>query len=98
MNFVPNSALNVSVGERLGFRPEWAVLDASGPVQGVVTRTRIQGTRDGAPYGLVTLATEYGELSVRDATNVEVGKNTALRVRRYVAFAGQQKVGEGELV
>ena len=98
MNFVPNSALNVSVGERLGFRPEWAVLDDSGPLQGVVTRTRIQGTRDGAPYGLVTLATEHGELSVRGAANVEVGKNTGLRVRRYVAFAGQQKVGEGELV
>ena len=92
------SALNVSAGERLGFRPEWAVLDDSGPVQGVVTRARIQGTRDGVPYGLVTLATEHGELSVRGAANVEVGKNTGLRVRRYVAFAGQQKVGEGELV
>ncbi len=114
MNFVPSSALNdslpnrpanrnqsalnVSVGERLGFRPEWAVLDDSGPVQGVVTRARIEGTRDGVPYGLVTLATEHGELSVRGAANVEVGRNTGLRVRRYVAFAGQQKVGEGELV
>ena len=114
MNFVPTSALidsqtnrpanrsqaalNVPRGERLGFRPEWAVLDDNGPLQGVVTRTRIQGTRDGAPYGLVTLATQHGELSVRGAADVKVGRNTALRVRRYVAFAGQQKVGEGELV
>lgn len=98
MNFVPNSALNVSMGDRLGFRPEWAVLDDSGPVQGVVTRTRVQRTHDSIPYGLVTLATEHGELSVRGAIDIEVGTNTALRVRRYVAFANQQKVGEGELV
>lgn len=98
MNFVPNDALNVSLGERVGFRPEWAVLDDSGQVKGVVTRTRIQGTRDSVPYGLVTLATEHGELSVRCAADVEVGSHTALRVHRYVAFAGQQKVGEGEIV
>ncbi|MDA0994479.1 MAG: ABC transporter ATP-binding protein [Proteobacteria bacterium] len=98
MNFVPNSALNVSMGERLGFRPEWAVIDESGPVQGVVTRTRVQRTHDSIPYGLVTLATLHGELSVRGATDIEVGTNTALRVHRYVAFADQQKVGEGELV
>jgi glycerol transport system ATP-binding protein len=98
MNFLPNSALGVSAGERLGFRPEWAVLDDSGPVQGVVTRTLIQGTRDSEPYGLVTLATEYGELLVRGATNRRVGESTALRVHRYVAFTNQQRVGEGELV
>jgi glycerol transport system ATP-binding protein len=98
MNFVPNSALNVSIGDRLGFRPEWAVLDDSGPVQGIVSRTRVQRTQNSIPYGLVTLATEHGELSVRGVVNVEVGTNTALRVRRYVAFANQQKVGEGELV
>ena len=98
MNFLPNSALGVSAGERLGFRPEWAVLDDNGPVQGVVTRTLIQGTRDSEPYGLVTLETEYGELLVRGATNRRVGDNTALRVHRYVAFTNQQRVGEGELV
>jgi glycerol transport system ATP-binding protein len=98
MNFVPNSALGVAAGERLGFRPEWAVLDDNGPVQGVVTRTLIQGTRDSEPYGLVTLATEYGELLVRGETNRRVGDNTALRVNRYVAFTNKQKVGEGELV
>ena len=97
MNFVPSSAAGVTLGERLGFRPEWAVIDRSGPVKGVVTRTRVHGTRDGTPFGLVTLATDYGELSVRSATNVEIGTNTALRMRRYVAFAGQQKVGECDL-
>jgi len=98
MNFVPNTALNVSLGERVGFRPEWADLDDNGPLQGVVARTRIEGTRDSVSYGLVTLATEHGALSVRCATDVEVGTKTALRVHRYVAFAGQHKVGEGEIV
>lgn len=114
MNFVPTSALidslpngpanrgqsalEVSEWERLGFRPEWAVLDDNGTLPGIVTRTRIQGTRDGVPYGLVTLATEHGELSVRGAAGIEVGTHTALRVHRYVAFAGQRKVGDGELV
>ena len=98
MNFIPSAALEVSLGERLGFRPEWAMLDDSGPVPGVVTRIRVQGTRDSTPHGLVTLSTEHGELSVRGAVDVEVGTNTALRVNRYVAFAGQRKVGEGELV
>ena len=98
MNFVPNSALNVSAGERLGFRPEWAVLDDDGPLRGEVIHTRFHGTRDGEAYGLVTLATEYGELSVRAATGIALGEQTALRVRRYVTFAGQIKVGEGELV
>lgn len=98
MNFVPNSALNVSAGERLGFRPEWAALDDNGPVRGTVTGIRVQGTRDGVPFGLVTLATEHGELSVRGVADVEIGRKTALGVRRYIAFSAQQKVGEGELV
>jgi glycerol transport system ATP-binding protein len=108
MNFVPSSALagsptnraarGASMGERLGFRPEWAALDDGGPLAGVVTRTRIQGTRNGIPYGLITLKTEHGELSVRDAADVEVGRRTAMRVHRYVAFAGERKVGEGEFV
>ncbi len=98
MNFVPSSALAVSLGERVGFRPEWALLDDAGPVDGIVTRTRIQGTRDGAPYGIVTLATKYGDLSVRGAAGIEAGTPTALRVRRYVAFTDQCSVGQGELV
>lgn len=98
MNFVPSLALGVSSGERVGFRPEWAVLDSSGPLPGVVTRARVFGTREGVAFGLVTLATEHGELSVRANTEVAVGTETALRVQRYVAFANQHKVGEGELV
>ncbi len=98
MNFVPTAAFGVAAGERVGFRPEWAVLDDDGPVQGVVTRTRMQGTRDGIPHGVVTLSTEYGDLSVRGAADVDVGASTALRLKRYVTFAGQQRIGEGELV
>jgi len=98
MNFVPNSAIGVTTGERLGFRPEWAIIDDDGPLKGVVTRTRVQGTRESEPYGLVTLATDFGELSVRASTDVQVGTNTALRVNRYVAFAEKQKVGESEVL
>lgn len=98
MNFVPNSAVGVTTGQRLGFRPEWAVIDNDGPLKGVVTRTRVQGTRESEPFGLVTLATDFGELSVRASTDVQVGTNTALRVNRYVAFAEKQKVGESELL
>jgi glycerol transport system ATP-binding protein len=98
MNFVPAQALGIAAGERLGFRPEWAVLDDTGPLQGVVRRIRIQGTRDGRPYGVVTLDTAYGELSVRGAADVDTGTATALRVSRYVAFENQHRVGDGELV
>jgi len=98
MNFVPASAFGVAAGERLGFRPEWGLLDDDGPLQGVVTRTRMQGTRDGIPHGVVTLSTDYGELSIRGAADVAVGASTALRLKRYVTFAGQRRTGGGELV
>lgn len=98
MNFVPSSAIGATVGDRLGFRPEWAVIDNAGQVKGIVTRSRVLGTRNSAPYGLVTLATDHGELFVRGATDLEIGTSTALRVQRYVAFADKQKVGECELV
>lgn len=98
MNFLPAAALGVTGADRVGFRPEWAVLDAAGPLSGVVSRTRIQGTRDGNAWGLVSLATAYGDLAIRGAIDVEPGSEAGLRVNRYVAFRDQQKVGEGELV
>lgn len=98
MNFLPVEALGVGVGERVGFRPEWAALDDDGPIRGAVSRVRLQGTRDGVAYGVVSIATDHGELSVRGVADCQVGQNTALSVRRYVAFADQRKVGEGELV
>jgi glycerol transport system ATP-binding protein len=108
MNFVSSNVFGVSLGDRLGFRPEWATLDSDGPVQGVVSRVRIQGTRMGQPYGLVTLSTEHGEVSVRGALGLgdqgvgdqvlSAGAATGVRLHRYVAFSSQLKVGEGELV
>lgn len=97
MNFVPSAALGVS-GERLGFRPEWAALDDHGPVAGVVTRVRTQGTRDGARYGITTLDTEHGDLSVRGTIDRDPGAKTALRIHRYVTFSNQRKVGASEHV
>jgi glycerol transport system ATP-binding protein len=98
MNFLPADALGVAGAERVGFRPEWAAFDPAGPLSGVVSRTRIQGTRGGKPWGLVSLATDYGDLAVRGAIDVAPGTEAVLRVHRYVAFRDQQKVGEGELV
>jgi len=98
MNFVPPEALGIATGDRLGFRPEWAALDDAGAVAGIVSRIRVQGTRGGAPYGIVTLATEYGDVSIRGPADVDAGVETALRVRRYVAFEGRQRIGEGQLV
>ena len=98
MNFIPNSVLGIEAADRVGFRPEWASIDDGGQLQGVVARTRFRGTREGVPYGLVTLATDHGELSIRGATDIAIGTRTGLRVHRYVAFAGQHKVGAGELV
>lgn len=97
MNFVPNSALGIAAGDRIGFRPEWAIVDAGGPMQGTVKRIRIQSTRNGVPHGLVTLETAYGDVAVRGEANIAVGTKTALRVKRYVAFADQRKVSECEL-
>jgi len=98
MNFLPAAALGVAEAEQLGFRPEWAELSATGRLRGVVSRTRIQGTRDGKPWGLVSLSSEHGDLAVRGVADVAVGTETAIQVRRYVAFRQQQQVGLGEFV
>ncbi|MGI9204313.1 MAG: ABC transporter ATP-binding protein [Woeseiaceae bacterium] len=97
MNFVPAAALNITDGDRIGFRPEWAVIDTAGPIEGTVKRIRIQSTVNGVPVGLITLDTELGELAVRGEAHVEVGTNAALRVNRYVAFANKTRVGEGAI-
>jgi len=97
MNFVPAAALGLGSCDRAGFRPEWANLDEAGQVRGTVTRTRFQGTRAGEPLGVVTLATAHGEIAVRGPTDTAIGTQTAVRVRRYVAFAAQRRVASGEI-
>jgi len=95
MNFVPGSALGVTEGDRVGFRPEWAILDDIGPLAGTVSRLRTLGTRDGVAWGITTVATEFGELAVRgpiDLVNQSPGTKTALKVQRYVAFANRMRV------
>lgn len=98
MNFVPASALGVADGERIGFRPEWAMIDAAGPITGTIKRVRMQSTANGLPLGLITIETRFGEISVHGKANLELGTDTALRVNRYVAFAGNKtRVGESAL-
>jgi glycerol transport system ATP-binding protein len=103
MNFVPAHVLGVVPGQRAGFRPEWAQLVHQGEIMGEVKRKRVQGTRHGSPFGLVTLDTAYGPLAVRgDLTlndqEVNIGTRLGIQVARYVAFTEQLKVGEGERV
>ncbi|MGI9262031.1 MAG: ABC transporter ATP-binding protein [Woeseiaceae bacterium] len=97
MNFVPASALNLANAERIGFRPEWAVIDTAGPISGSIKRIRIQATENGVPIGLVTLETSHGEIVVRGEANLRVGTHAALSVNRYVAFTNETRVGEGAI-
>ncbi len=98
MNFVPSSALGVTGGDRVGFRPEWTAVDDRGSVAGVVTGIRTQGTRDGERYGITFVETEFGRLAARGTIDAEPGDRTALRVDRYVLFANQRKVSGSESV
>ncbi len=109
MNFVPSEALGVGGAERVGFRAEWATLDPQATLRGRVLRERVQGTRLGQRYGLLTIDTAHGPLTMRGAlphvangpdSSVRslVGSEMGLRVHRYVAFSQQRKVAEGELV
>jgi hypothetical protein len=66
-------------------------------LNGVVARHRGQGTRGGNLYGLLTIATEHGDVHYRGATDAPVGARVSLRVRRYVLFAGESRVASGEL-
>ena len=101
MNFIPAAVLAIGGGDRIGFRPEWATLISpllsSGNLPGEVKRVRVQGTRSGEPYGLVTCATPYGELSVRttlvvEGVQVTRGQKLAIAVQRFVIFADGKRV------
>lgn len=100
MNFLPASVLHLAGAERVGFRSEWAELDPHSALRGTVAGQRLQGTRDGVPYGWLTVNTIHGEVVVRGKlpADVLVGQDVGIRVRRYVAFEEGKKVAEGEFV
>jgi len=105
MNFIPAKTVAIEAAERVGFRPEWASLVAktsdTAIFQGTVTRIRLQGTEAGQPFGVVSLATEFGEISVRSDVGLaalKVADTLGICVNRYVSYYNQLKVGEGELV
>ncbi|MFT7288336.1 MAG: glycerol transport system ATP-binding protein [Halieaceae bacterium] len=70
-------------------------------LRGRVERVRVQGARTGKPFGLLTLATPQGEITVRGALPdppVNVGDTVDIRIIRYVAYTKQRKVREIELL
>lgn len=102
MNFLAAEPLGVAGCERVGFRPEWASLQASGTnaqpgalvVSGVVRRQRAQGMRNGAPVGLVTVATTQGEIVIRGGCDFDDGTAVAVHVERRIRFAGGRALPE----
>ena len=68
------------------------------PLRGVITHCRVRGTRNGRPWGIISVATDCGEISVRGNADCSPGDETGVKVLRYVAFTDGRKVDEGELV
>jgi len=64
----------------IGFRPEWARLDAAadGPAQ--VSTTRVLGVSGHRPVGIVTAAVDGQTLRTRQAIDLEPGQRAALEV------------------
>jgi glycerol transport system ATP-binding protein len=98
MNFLPGELFAGADGDRIGFRAEWAQLGEKGSLRGVIVRKRVEGTRSGLPFGLVTVSTEFGDVSVRGSTDFEIGAEAGLRVRRCITFREQLRSGEVEFV
>ncbi len=96
MNFVPADALGLQ-GQRAGFRPEWVDVVDDAALRGVVVGLRPQGTRQGGAHGITSVRTVHGDIHVRGPLRAAAGAELSLRVRRYVLFEDQLRVGSGEL-
>ncbi|EED33405.1 sn-glycerol-3-phosphate import ATP-binding protein UgpC 1 [gamma proteobacterium NOR5-3] len=115
MNFLPAKALGINDADRAGFRPEWAVLSRAnstpstapanstgiGHITGKILRIRVQGAQAGKPFGLLTVATDHGEVAVRgefpDAA-VSAGDRLHMQLTRCIAYTDQRKVSDIELL
>lgn len=111
MNFLPGQALGLGDVERVGFRPEWGTLSredthtsentltpaAQGSIGAEVLRTRIQGAQGGEAFGLITLSTAHGEVTVRGpmaGNSLRPGDGLQLQLSRCVCFENQTLVRE----
>lgn len=92
MNFLSAAAVGKPSCDNIGFRPEWARLGETGELQAVVTRVRTLGTREGVPVGITQAVTNYGEVSVRGATQFSVGAQARLHMPRYLVFRDRRLV------
>ena len=87
MNFLPAAVLQRRDCERVGFRPEWAILGNQGQLAVRVKRVRMQGTQHGVPVGLVTVDSEFGEIALRGPCELTVGQGCQLHINRHVGFS-----------
>lgn len=115
MNFLPAKALGVGGVDRAGFRPEWVNIhpqsdaktqeDANEPchgrLSGKIERQRIQGAQAGKPFGVLNIATAYGQVAVRGElpeSGASIGDAVDLQITRCVTYTNQRKVSDLEFV
>ncbi len=96
MNFVDAEQLAPSLSllagtQRVGFRPEWAQLQAqdAGQLRGVVKSIQLAGTEYGAATGVVRLQTAAGQIAVRGQLDVTVGQSVGIHLARHLCFSAQ---------
>ena len=83
----------------VGFRPEWAEVktdDRSGPLV-TVTRTRVLGTRDHQPVGIVSVELQGQTVNTRQILDVSVGDQARLSFCRnhVIGFRDGVRLGGG---
>jgi len=78
----------------LGFRPEWARLDADPAGMALVSNTRVLGVSGHRPVGIVTAEVDGQTLRTRQAIDLEPGQRTALTVAagRRVLFRDGRRI------
>ena len=74
----------------MGFRPEWAQLQAqdAGQLRGVVKSIQLAGTEYGAATA-VRLQTAAGQIAVRGQLDVTVGQSVGIHLARHLCFSAQ---------
>ena len=97
MNFVPANLVspNNQESDQAGFRPEWAQVTPATQARsltGQVKRVRMTGDREGQPWGVMTVTTEWGDVAVQGAIDVASGDVVEVQVAHHVLYRNNQLV------